>query len=58
MIRLLLVAFAVAASLAVVPGAQAREGCGLGGRRGPLGRRRPNESRAMVAPLGAGAVLI
>jgi hypothetical protein len=58
MTRFLLVAFALAASLAAVPTAQAREGCGLGWHRGPLGRCRPNEGPAVVVAPVPGAVVI
>lgn len=49
-----LIATALAAGVALAAAsstpAQAREGCGLGGHRGPYGHCRPNRGRMMVAP--------
>lgn len=47
-----LVAVALAASIAVVgvSSAQARQGCGPGGHRGPYGHCRPNRRPVVVAP--------
>ncbi|MBV9995558.1 MAG: hypothetical protein JO127_10125 [Caulobacteraceae bacterium] len=60
MIRMAVVIIASAASLAVVPAAEAAGGCGVGWHRGPMGGCRPNgeavvvaPSRVVVAPRGA-----
>ncbi|MGO7119451.1 GCG_CRPN prefix-to-repeats domain-containing protein [Rhizobium leguminosarum] len=53
--RLLLIAFtSVAALTAVVPAAEARQGCGLGFHRGPYGGCRPNRAPGGVVVVPAG----
>lgn len=44
------VALTIGIALATVPSAQARDGCGPGGHRGPYGHCRPNRGPAMVGP--------
>lgn len=53
--KLLFIAFTyIAALTAVVPAAEARQGCGLGFHRGPYGGCRPNVApgRVVVVPAG------
>ncbi|WP_376777880.1 GCG_CRPN prefix-to-repeats domain-containing protein [Rhizobium laguerreae] len=53
--RLLLIAFtSVAALTAVVPTAEARQGCGLGFHRGPYGGCSPNRAPGGVVVVPAG----
>jgi hypothetical protein len=50
------VALTLGIALATVPSADARQGCGPGGHRGPYGHCRPNRGggdRVVVAPGGA-----
>lgn len=52
--KILLAAIAAGAALTAVAAAapaQARQGCGVGGHRGPAGHCRPNRGRAAVAPV-------
>ena len=47
--KILLAALAAGAALTAVAPAQARQGCGIGGHRGPGGYCRPNGGGAFVA---------
>lgn len=47
---ILLAALAAGAALTVAAPADARQGCGPGGRRGPGGYCRPNRGPVVVAP--------
>jgi hypothetical protein len=48
--HILLAAIAVGATLVSVSPAEARQGCGVGGHRGPYGHCRPNRGPVVVAP--------
>jgi hypothetical protein len=48
--KILLAALAASAALVSVAPAEAREGCGPGGHRGPAGYCRPNRGGVVVAP--------
>ena len=53
--KFLMATIAAGVALAGTTAAEARDGCGPGGHRGPYGRCRPNGGPAFVAP---GAIVI
>jgi len=59
--RALLIALAAGSVMAVAAPAEAREGCGPGGHRGPYGHCRPNRGpgpRGPVVGVGPGGLVI
>ncbi|WP_404711900.1 GCG_CRPN prefix-to-repeats domain-containing protein [Sphingomonas sp. MMS24-J13] len=56
--KILLATLAVGAAIAAVAPAEARDGCGPGGHRGPYGHCRPNRGPRPVIVAGPGAPVI